>query len=102
MDTQTSEQALRREAVRRRAVGHRVGDICHDLQRTPQWLNKWWREFQAHPETDFRDHSRVPRTSPARIAAEVEQAIVTIRHTLEAAATPETRYGLIGARAIQG
>jgi hypothetical protein len=30
------------------------------------------------------------------------QAVVSIRHTLEAAATPKTRYGLIGPRAIQG
>jgi hypothetical protein len=32
----------------------------------------------------------------------VAQTIVSIRRTLEAAATPETRYGLIGPRAIQG
>jgi transposase-like protein len=102
MDTQTSEQALRLEAVRRRALGHRVCDICQDLQRTPQWLNKWWREFQAHPETLFADHSRAPHTSPTRIAPEVEQAIVTIRQTLELADSPATRYGLIGARSIQG
>jgi len=30
------------------------------------------------------------------------RAVVSIRQTLEAAATPETRYGLIGPRAIQG
>jgi hypothetical protein len=33
MDTQTSEQALRYEAVLRRALGHRVCDICRDLAR---------------------------------------------------------------------
>jgi putative transposase len=102
MGTQTSEQALRCEAVRRRVLGHRVCDICHDLQRTPQWLNKWWREFRTNPKADFADHSRAPHTSPRKIAEEVEQAIVTIRKTLEAGSTPQTRYGLIGARSIQG
>ena len=47
MDTQTSEQALRYEAVLRRALGHRVCDICRDLERSPRWLNKWWREFKG-------------------------------------------------------
>lgn len=102
MDTLSAEQALRREAVRRRAMGHRICDICRDLQHSPRWLNKWWCHFQAQPHSDFADRSRVPRTSPTQLAAEVEQAIITTRQTLEAAATPETRYGLIGARAIQG
>jgi transposase-like protein len=101
MDTQTSEQEIRREAVRRRALGHRVCDICRDLQRTPQWLNKWWREFQTNLETDFADHSRAPHTSPRKIAEEVEQAIIAVRKILEDAATPETRYGLIGTRSVQ-
>jgi len=101
MDTQTSEPGLRREAVRRRLQGQRVCDICHDLQRSPRWLNKWWREYQRHPDTDFADHSRAPLTSPQKIPAAVGQAVIAIRHTLEAGRTPETRYGLIGARAIR-
>ena len=64
MDTQTSEQALRYEAVLRRALGHRVCDICRDLERSPRWLNKWWRELKAHPETDFAEQARAPHTSP--------------------------------------
>lgn len=100
MDTQTPEQALRREAVRRRLQGQHVCDICRDLKRSPRWLNKWWREYQSHPNTNFADHSRAPITSPQQIPAEVAQAVVAIRQALEAGQTPETRYGLIGARAI--
>lgn len=102
MDTQLSEQALRREAVRRRVMGHRICDICRDLRHSPRWLHKWWSRFQVHPDTDFADHPRVPLTCPTRLTAEVEQAIRSIRHVLEAGQTPATRYGLIGARAIQG
>src|SRR4051794_4129102 len=102
MQTQISEQALRREAVRRLLQGHSISDICRDLHRTRQWLNKWWRVFQAHPETAFADHSRAPHTSPNRTSQEVERAIIKVRQILEDGATPETRYGLIGARSIQG
>ena len=102
MDTPTSERALRCEAVRRRLLGERVCDICQALHRSPRWLNKWWREFQHHPDTDFTDHSRAPRTSPRRLAPEIEQAVVATPQALEAGATPATRYGLIGAPAIRG
>lgn len=102
MDTQTSEQALRCEAVRRHLQGERVCDICRDLQRSPRWLNKWWREYQSRPEADLADHSRAPLNSPHQIPAEVEQAVVAIGQALEAGQTPETRYGLIGARTMVG
>src|SRR6266540_1705219 len=102
MDTQTTEQALRCEAVRRRLQGHRVCDISQDLSRTPRWVNNWWREYCHYPDTDFADHSRAPHTVPRHLSVESEQVIVALRQVLEAGATPETRYGLIGAPAIWG
>jgi transposase-like protein len=102
MAAQSIEQELRCEAVRRRLQGQRVCDICQDLHRSPRWLNKWWHEYHRHPDTDFADRSHAPRTSPQQVASETEQAIVALRRTLEAGATPDTRYGLIGARAIVG
>jgi putative transposase len=101
MDEPTSEQQLRQEAIRRHLLGERRCDICDDLQRDPSWFSKWWNEFQCHPETNFADQSRAPHASPQQTAPEVEQAIVRIRRTLEAAETAETRYGFIGQRAIQ-
>ena len=95
------EQAVRQEAIRRRLQGERPCDICRDLNRSPQWLDKWWSEFERDPHTTFADHSRAPHTSPQQTAPEIEQAIVQVRQTLEAANTPETRYGFIGHRAIQ-
>jgi hypothetical protein len=62
MDTATSEQALRCEAMRRRWQGQRAGDICTDLDRSPRWLNKWRHQFQRHPDTDFADGPRAPLT----------------------------------------
>ncbi len=101
MDTPESEQALRREAIARRLSGESRKAICEDLQHATSWFDKWWAEYRQHPQTDFADGSRTPHTSPQRTPPEVAQAIVSIRQTLEAAATPETRYGLIGPHAIQ-
>lgn len=101
MDTHTSEQALRREAIRRHVQGERRCDICRELGRATSWFDKWWAEYRRNPKTDFADRSRVPHTSPHQTPAHVVQAVVTVRQALEAANTPETRYGLIGRAAVQ-
>jgi putative transposase len=102
MNTRISEQALRREAIRRYLQGEKRRDICHDLDRTTRWFDKWRAAYDQNPKLDFADRSRMPHTSSSKTPEEVERAIVSIRQTLEAAATPETHYGLIGSRAIQG
>lgn len=102
MDTNLTEQALRREAIRRRLQGETRQVICQALNRSPRWFDKWWAEYRVHPQTDFADRSRAPLTSPQQIPARVVQAVLTTRQILEQAATPATRYGLIGARAIWG
>lgn len=101
MDTQTNEQALRREAIRRLVQGEKRLTICQDLNRSLRWLDKWWAKYRANPQADLAARSRAPHTSPQATAPAVVAAVVTVRRTLEAATTPETRYGLIGPRAIQ-
>jgi len=101
MNILSSEQGLRREAIRRRLQGERRIDICRDLGRSLPWFDKWWAVYRRNPQTDFLDQSRAPRTSPQRLPLPVEQAVVAARQALEAAATPQTRYGLIGHRAVQ-
>jgi len=101
MDTQITEQALRREAVRRRLQGERRCDICTDLNRSPAWFSKWWAEYGKNPLTDFADQLRVPHTSPQAMPQPVIDAVVSVREVLEAANTLETRYGFIGAPSIQ-
>ena len=101
MDTNTSEQALRRAAIRRYLGGESRQQICIDLDRSTSWFDKWYAEFCKNPRTDFADRARTPHHSPQQTPDAVVQAIVTIRQSLEAATTPETRYGLIGASTIQ-
>jgi hypothetical protein len=102
MNTCPSEQALRREALRRHLQGERRCEICRDLGRATSWFDKWWAEYRRNPQTDFADHSRAPHVSPQAMPSSVVQAVVAIRQTFEASATPETKYGLIGNRAIRG
>ena len=102
MDTNSTKKALRREATRRHLQGERRCDICRDLKRSPSWFSKWWRQYRRNPHSDLADQSRAPHTSPQQLPPEVVQAVVNMRRTLEAAQTRDTRYGLIGHRAIQG
>jgi hypothetical protein len=101
MDTYTSEQELRQEAIRRRLQGERRCDICQALDRSSSWFNKWWAEYQRHPQTDFRTGCRVPHTNPHQMPLPVEEAVISLRHLFEEAATAETKYGLIGHRVIR-
>lgn len=91
------EQALRREAIRRRLNGERRRDICRDLERSTRWFNKWWAAFRNDPSTDFRDRSRAPLQVRATTTPAIAGLVVVLRHRFEA-----SPYGLIGARAIQG
>src|ERR1043165_4462722 len=100
MTMNTKEQALRREAIRRPLQGERRRDICRDLNRATSWFDKWWARYRQDPHTDFADRSRAPHHSPQQMPAPVVAAVLAVRQLLEAAATPTTRYGTIGARAI--
>ena len=101
MDNSQTEQDLRREAIRRHLTGESRRDICHDLGLSTRWFDKWRAEFEHNPQIDFADRSRAPHHSPCQTSDEVVGAVVSIRKTLEAAATSETKYGLIGPRVIQ-
>ena len=101
MDTYTSEQELRQEAIRRRLQGERRCDICRALGRSSSWFTKWWAEYRRHPQTDFRTGCRAPYTLPRQMPLQVEEAVVSLRRLFEEAATAETKYGLIGHRVIR-
>ncbi len=100
MDTQSTEQD-RQVAIQRHLAGERVCDLCKALGHSRSWFYKWWGEYRNTPTLALADHSRAPHTSPQTMPAAVIQAVVAVRRVLEAAATPATRYGLIGAGAIR-
>jgi putative transposase len=100
MDSTTNEQALRREAIRRRLEGESRRAICQALDRSLRWFDKWWAEYRPNPKTDFASRSRSPHRSPQQMPASVVAAVLALRQLLEAATSSQMRYGLIGARAI--
>ena len=63
MDSFTNEQALRREAIRRRLEGQSRRAICHALDRSLRWFDKWWAEYRQNPHIDFAFCSRSPHRS---------------------------------------
>src|SRR5574337_230942 len=102
MDNCTCEQALRQEAIRRRPAGEQRREICRDLRRSTSWLDKWWAVYRETPHSDVGNRSRAPLRSPHQMPAPVIQPVVSLRRALEAAQTADTKYGLVGNRAIQG
>jgi len=101
MDMHTPDQDLRCEAIRRRLSGECRKEICNDLERSTSWFDKWWSLYRQNPRIDFADRSRVPHRFPTLTPKAVVRTVVAIRQALEAAATPETRYGLMGSPSIQ-
>ena len=39
-------QAEREKAVHLRRLGHTTAVVAVELGRSPQWVRKWWRQYQ--------------------------------------------------------
>lgn len=100
-DTPSPETTLRQEAIRRHLQGEPIARICRDLQHSRRWFYVWWHRYHQLGLEGLVDRPRAPRAVPGKTPASVEHAIVTLRRELEAGDSPQTKYGLIGRRAIQ-
>lgn len=98
---QLDELAKRQQAIRMRLAGESVPLICQVLQRSEAWVQKWWQRFRAAGTDGLNDLTRAHTSLVNRTPPEIERAVVSIRHRLVAHATPQTRYVLTGAAAIQ-
>jgi putative transposase len=90
----------RHQAVRLRLAGQSVEEICQTLSRSREWFYRWWRRYQALGAAGLYDLTSA-RHQPPHISAELERTIINIRQRLESPLHAHTRYGLIGAGAIQ-
>jgi len=100
-DDHSGNIPLRQEAIRRHIQGEPIARICRDLNRSRRWFYFWWHRYRRLGISGLIDQRRAPRTSPHKTPDAVEHAIVTLRRELEAGASPQVKYGLIGRRAIQ-
>jgi len=97
----STEFQRRQSAIRMRLAGKTVTWICQQLQRGRDWFYTWWGRYQDQGADGLREQSRAPKTNPCAIAAEVRQAILTIRERLVRQRGPQARYRLAGAPTIR-
>jgi transposase InsO family protein len=83
-----------------------VAAFCRELGISRQTFYVWRRRYRADGLDGLEQRSRAPKTSPGRIAGEVEDAIVTLRKELlelgvdAGAATIQWHLGRQGRRAV--
>jgi putative transposase len=90
----------RHQAIKLRLAGMPVAEVCRIVGRSADWFHRWWRRYRAEGVSGLYDTTRA-NSQPRRISAEVERSIVNIRLRLESPRYANTRYGLVGASAIQ-
>jgi putative transposase len=94
------ELAARQRAISLRLAGRPVKHICSALGRSEAWFHKWWGRYLEAGPAGLYDLTRANHHVAQRIPPELERAILSVRHRLQAHATPATRYSLVGAPAI--
>ncbi|MCU1600061.1 MAG: hypothetical protein JWO22_770 [Frankiales bacterium] len=94
MDEQ-NEEALRREAVRRRLLGESTDAIGEALGRSGRWVRKWTaRRAEQGQDGDWaKSQSRVPLESPTRTAEDVRETVLRVRREL--VENPRAQYGAL-------
>lgn len=103
----TDEFTDRHQAIKLRLAGKSVADICQVLNRSPEWFNRWWQRYRGEGVSGLYDNTHAS-SQPRRIPADIERTMaprratfVNIRIRLESPRYANTRYGLVGASAIQ-
>lgn len=94
-------QAEREQAVHLKRAGLSTKEVAEQLGRSPQWVRKWWRAFQAKGWSGLASRSHAPHKHGKRMPKEVHQAVKKARSTLEAEAASSTGLKYIGGIAIR-
>ncbi len=94
-------QAEREKAVHLCRLGHSPTEVATELGRSPQWVGKWWREYQVSGWAGLREKSRAPHQHGRRLSPAIRQAVQQARSELEAEAAGGIGLKYIGGRAIR-
>lgn len=95
------ELSIRQMAIRLRLAGENVESICGTLKRSKSWFQKWWQRYLSMGPEGLYDLTRANHQVARQTPPHIERAVLSVRRRLEARATPQTRYGQIGAPAIR-
>lgn len=86
--------------------GVNVSEVCRELGISRQTFYVWRRRYRVEGLDGLEPRSRAPRTSPQRVGADVEEAIVALRKELSdlgvdaGASTIQWHLGRRGLRAV--
>lgn len=94
-------QAAREQAIHLLRTGHSSTKVASILKRSPQWVRKCWRRFQASGWSGLADRSRAPHHHGRQLPAAVRAAVIKARSELEAQAARGTGLKYIGAKAVR-
>lgn len=89
-------QAQREQAIHLLRAGLETKEVAAELGRSPQWVRKCRRRFQAEGWAGLAGQSRAPHQHGRRISEEVRQAVKKARSELEAEAEHGTGLKYIG------
>jgi transposase-like protein len=79
-------QAEQEKAVHLCRPGHSLAEVATELGRSPQWVGKWWRAYQASGWAGLKEKSRAPHQHGRRLSPKIRKAVQQARSELEAGA----------------
>ena len=92
----TTEEKLRRKAMRLLARGVSAGQVLKRVGRSRAWLSKWKKRYRTRGMKGLRTRSSCPRHHAGQWPAGMRRLIVQTRQRLS-----QAQAGLVGARAIR-
>jgi len=91
----------RRIAIHLLRAGHHVNDVAQQLNRTPQWVRKWNKQFSEEGWSALEGRSRAPHKHGMRLPDSVRQATAQARSELEAEAAQGNGLKYVGGTAVR-
>lgn len=96
MEKITTEEQVRKEAIRRYLNGKFPSLICQDLRKSRKWFYKWLKRYQEGSPDWFKDQSKTPHLITNKVDEDIENLVISVRKRLES-----IKYAQVGATAIQ-
>ncbi|MBT7072895.1 MAG: DDE-type integrase/transposase/recombinase [Anaerolineae bacterium] len=91
----------RKSAIHMLRAGQRVKAVADEIGRTPRWVRKWRKRYQAEGWDGLKERSRKPQHFARQTAEAHKQAIRKARSELEAEAAEGKGLKYIGGQAIR-
>lgn len=93
--------AERKLAVHLLRKGEKVVDVAAELEKSEDWVRKWWRRYRQEGFRGLQDRSRTPKKHGRKLSAEIVAKVCLARSELEAEKELGTGLKYIGALAIR-